>query len=219
MKQHRIYEIQQQCYECQKCPLGQKRVDGHDPHVFGSGHVNADFMFVGEAPGADEVRLKRPLVGRSGCFYENRILKGIELERSHVYTTNAVLCRPNEKNRTPFPGEIELCRNHLDAQILLINPKLIITLGNAPLYSVCEVRGITKKHGVLRWSRVWSDGRRIPVFPMFHPAYCLRGSGLTEMADDISKLKKLASGLVTGSIYVEEDIRTLCDLEGAACIS
>lgn len=213
---HKIYELQQQCHECRRCPLGQKQVDGQDPHVFGSGHVNATVMFVAEAPGAEEVRLGRPLVGRSGQFYENRILKGAGLERSQVYTTNAALCRPNEKNRTPFPGEMEICRDHLDAQILLVRPRLIVTLGNAPLYSVCETQGITKKRGSLRWSRPWSDGRRVPVLPMFHPAYCLRGSGLKEMAEDIEKLGRWARGLMAGSIFIEEDVRCLCDMTSAA---
>lgn len=219
MTQHKIYELQQQCYDCRRCPLGQKQVDGLDPHVFGSGHVNAAVMFVAEAPGAEEVRLKRPLVGRSGQFYENRILKDAGLERSQVYTTNAVLCRPSEKNRTPFPGEMEICRDHLDAQILLVNPKLIVTLGNAPLYSVCETQGITKKRGALRWSREWSNGQRVAVLPMFHPAYCLRGSGLNEMAEDIGLLGRLARRLAGGmmdEIKAVEDIRTLCDLTSAA---
>jgi len=218
--EHPIFDLQRRCYECCECVLGRRAVDGADPHVFGSGNVNAEIMFVGEAPGADEVRMKRPLVGRSGQFYESRILEPAGLRRSEVYTTNAVLCRPNEKNRTPFPTEMELCAPHLDAQILLVKPRLIVTLGNAPLFAVCGTTGITKKRGRLRWSKAWSDGEAIPVLPMFHPAYCLRGSGLKEMEEDVATLRKL-SGMARAKgalaeIQAAEDLRTLCDLEAAA---
>jgi uracil-DNA glycosylase family 4 len=182
-----------------------------DPHVFGSGNVNARVMFVGEAPGADEVIQKKPL--------EDRILAPAGLRRSQVYTTNAVLCRPNEKNRTPLPTEIDICRFHLDAQILLVNPSLIVTLGNAPLFAVCETTGITKKRGSPRWSREWSNGECVPVLPMFHPAYCLRGSGLEEMAKDVEQLRRFSSLLHGGAvdeIVGKEDLRTLCDLGVAA---
>lgn len=155
-------------------------------------------MFVGEAPGYDETVHKAPLVGAAGRFFEKNILIPAGLNRNDVYITNAVLCRPNEKNRTPFLGEIEECRFHLDEQIVLVSPKLIVTMGNAPLYSVCEEQGITKKRGVLRWSRTWSNGKKIPVLPLFHPAFCLRGSGLKETRQDVEYLSKLASEIAMG---------------------
>jgi len=158
-------------------------------------------MFLGEAPGAEEVLQRIPLVGRAGKFFEANILLPAGLCRERVYITNSVLCRPN-KNRTPFLGEIEECRIHLDAQILLVSPKLIVTLGNAPLYAACEEDRITQKHGVLRWSREWSDGRKIPVFPMFHPAYCLRGSGLAEMKQDVEMLTDLVKKITAGEVLL-----------------
>jgi len=219
MEDHSVYGLRKACYECRDCPLGRREVDGLDPHVFGSGHVSARVMFVGEAPGAEEVKRKAPLVGRSGQFYETRILAGAGLERKDVWTTNGALCRP-ANNRTPFLGEMEACRRHLDAQVMMVRPFLIVTLGNAPLYAVCDTRRITRKRGSLRWSRTWSDGRKIPVFPMFHPAYCLRGSGLKEMEEDIARLKRLVvemySGSAVGEIRAQEDMRTLCDLTVAA---
>jgi len=173
-------------------------VEGLDPHVFASGKPDADVMFVGESPGKTETERHAPLVGAAGQFFEANILVPAGLSRQSVYITNSVLCRPNEKNRTPFFGEIEECREHLDAQVLLVSPKLIVVLGNAPLFGVCDEQGITKKRGELRWSRTWSDGRKFPVLPMFHPAYCLRGSGLAEMRQDVQLLADLAADIAAG---------------------
>lgn len=190
----KILELKERCYSCKECPLGRRTVDGLDPHVFGSGNLRAKIMVVAEAPGANEVAKKRPLIGRAGQFYNEKILGVAGLKREGVYTTNAALCRPNEKNRNPLPGELETCLPLLDAQVVLINPELIITLGNIPLYSVCDIppAGITKIHGVVRESRKWSDGQTRNVFPMFHPAYCLRGSGLKEIEEDARILGELA---------------------------
>ena len=182
MTDHEVFRLRQACYDCRDCPLGRRLICDLDPHVFASGHVGARIMFVGEAPGREEVEQKVPLVGRAGKFFEDHILAPAGLARKVVYITNSVLCRPDENNRTPFPGEIEECRKHLDAQVLMVSPKLIVALGNSLLYSLCEEQRITRSRGKLRWSRPWSDGRRILVLPMFHPAYCLRGSGLEETA-------------------------------------
>jgi DNA polymerase len=184
-----IIELQKRCYDCCDCSLGSKKVEGEDPHVFAHGRADADIMFIGEAPGRDEVIKRIPLVGRAGNFFNTRILGGAGLEREEVYVTNAVLCRP-DNNRTPHFHELEACKKHLDAQVMLISPKLLVTMGNAPLYSTCGTQGITKEREIgMRLSNAWSDGRKIPVLPLFHPAYCLRGSGLKEMGYDVSVLR------------------------------
>ena len=193
-----VLELKQKCYNCKECPLGRKMVDGLDPHVFSGGHVKSEIMFIGEAPGSEETKAKRPLVGRAGKFFDTKILGVAGIERPNVFVTNAVLCRPNEKNRTPLPAEIEICRHHLDAQICLLNPKLLVTLGNVPLYSVCDAKGITKMRGKLTLSRKWSNGIKIPTLPIFHPSYCLRGSGLQEMNEDALLINKLYQFLVKG---------------------
>jgi len=211
MDDHPIYSLRQACYDCRDCPLGNRLVNGLDPHVFAGGNIHASIMFVGEAPGAEEVRQKRPLVGRSGWFYENHILAGAGLFRRSVYTTNAVLCRPDEKNRTPNSSEIDACRRHLDAQVLFVRPKLIVTLGNAPLYALCGIGGITKYRGKLRNSNPWSDGSITKVFPMFHPAYCLRGSGLKETKEDYEALGRMALEFEQ-SIAGKEDVRCVQEL-------
>ena len=200
----RVLELKQKCYDCKECPLGRRLVDGSDPHVYASGHVKSPVFFIGEAPGSDEVKLKKPLVGRAGQFFDNRILSVASIERRNVFATNAVLCRPNEKNRTPLPAEVEICRHHLDAQICLLEPKLLVTLGNVPLLSVCEMKGITKKRGTLVWSREWSNGKRIPTFPIFHPSYCLRGSGLVEMRADALTIGQLYKKVQNGNDLNQE---------------
>lgn len=182
-----VLELKNKCYNCKECPLGRKEVDGRDPHVFAGGYVKSKIFFIGEAPGKQETIEKRPLVGRAGKFFETKILGAAGLKRSDVFITNSTLCRPSG-NRTPLPVEIETCRFHLDAQICLLQPKLLITMGNVPLLSCCEVTGITKERGKLKWSREWSNGLKVPVFPMFHPSYNIRGSGLKETHEDALKI-------------------------------
>ena len=195
-----VAALKEACYACRECPLGRRLVDGLDPHVFAAGCARRGVVFfVGEAPGGTEVVMKRPLVGKAGAFYEKSILGASGISRGGIWTTNAVLCRPNESNRTPLPAEIELCRPHLDAQICLLEPRLLIPMGNVPLYGVCDTFGITAARGRLRWSRIWSNGTRIPVFPIFHPAYCGRGSGLEEMRTDAAMIGELVRKLEGGS--------------------
>lgn len=194
-------DLREKCYSCRECPLGGKLVDGLDPHVFAGGRITSPFVFIAECPGAEEVKGKRPLnpPGRSGVFYNEHILAPLGLAREDVYTTNTVLCRTNEKNRTPLEAEILLCRPHLDAQLVLLDPKLIVTMGNVPLYGLCEINGgITKIRGQLRMSRKWSNGRAYPVFPIYHPSYVLRGSGRAELETDIANLRMLVEKVKSG---------------------
>lgn len=194
----KVIELKKKCYDCKDCPLGRREVDGLDPHVYSSGYVKSKVFFVAEAPGKNETIEKVPLVGRSGKFYENKILGVAGLERNKVFTTNSVMCRPNEKNRTPLPAEVEICRQHLDAQICLLKPSLLITMGNVALNTCCEITRIMKNRGKLRWSREWSNGMKIPVFPIYHPSYCIRGSGLKEMEEDAKKIGELYRLLESG---------------------
>lgn len=206
-----IIKLKEKCYNCKECPLGRRTVSGLDPHVFGSGNITSKIVVVAEAPGYDETVKKRPLAGRSGVFYDEKILKVANLIRKNVYTTNSILCRPNEKNRNPLFSELDACFPLLDAQISLIKPNLIVTLGNIPLYSVCDIApsGITKLHGIIRFSRKWSDNIIRTVFPMFHPAYCLRGSGLKEMEADARALGFLTHSFIKSSSKLAE----FCDVK------
>lgn len=118
--------LKKSCYSCRKCILHEH--PEYDPHVFAVGNVAADVFFVGEAPGADEVRLKKPLVGKSGRIFNEVVLGGLGLKREQAWITNTVLCRP-PNNRRPEKEEIEACSSHLACQFELIKPKLAVALG------------------------------------------------------------------------------------------
>lgn len=188
----KILKLKEKCYACEACPLG--RQNGLDPHVFASGKLSSKIMFIGEAPGADEQRMKKPFVGREGKFWESKVLEVAGLNRRNVYITNSVKCRP-KGNRTPLPAEIEICRQYLDEEIRILRPKLLIPMGNIPLQSCCDILGITKHRGKLRMSRVWSDGSQVLVFPITHPAFGLRGAGLKETYIDAKNIGVLYRAL------------------------
>lgn len=192
-----IYRLKEQVYACKKCPLGRDLVDGLDPHVFACGRVPAKIMLTGEAPGADEVIQKKPFVGRAGQFLINNILAIAELSRDEVFITNSVHCRP-EGNGKPLPAELKLCRPYLNAEIVLNDPKLIVAFGNYAVQQLCDRTGITKLRGKLINSREWSNGKVYPVFPMFHPSYNLRGSGLQESKKDAWTLREYSKLIKDG---------------------
>src|SRR5690349_19428618 len=129
--------------DCTRCP---QLASTRTTVVFGAGHADADLMFVGEAPGANEDRQGLPFVGQAGKLLDT-LLEEIGLERSQVFVANVLKCRP-PGNRDPQPGEIESCEPYLFRQIELIEPKVLCTLGN---FSTKLLRGdstgITRVHG------------------------------------------------------------------------
>ena len=135
--------------------------------VFGVGNPDADLMFVGEGPGADEDIQGEPFVGRAGQKL-NEMIKAIGFERSEVYIANVVKCRP-PGNRDPQPDEVATCSPFLFQQIEAIKPKVLVTLGAPATRLLCNTSiGITRLRGN------WQEFRGIPVMPTFHPAYLLR---------------------------------------------
>jgi DNA polymerase len=151
---------------CTRCRLHQSRTQV----VFGEGDPHADLMFVGEAPGFHEDRQGIPFVGPSGQLL-NRLLEGIGLRRQDVYIANVVKSRP-PGNRDPQPDEIAACRPWLDAQIRLIDPKVVVTLGNFAARTLLETTtGITR----LRGQTYPFQGR--VLLPTFHPAAALHAQG------------------------------------------
>ena len=135
--------------------------------VFGEGNPKAELMFIGEAPGADEDAKARPFVGAAGRLLD-KIIEAIGLKREDVYITNVVKCRP-PNNRKPTVEEIESCEPFLFREIDVIKPKMIVTLGATPLFSLLRVKeGITKVRGH------FYSFHDIPVMPTFHPAFLLR---------------------------------------------
>ena len=151
---------------CTRCRLHQSRTQV----VFGQGDPHADLMFVGEAPGFHEDRQGIPFVGPSGQLL-NRLLEGIGLRRQDVYIANVVKSRP-PSNRDPLPDEIAACRPWLDAQVRLVDPKVVVTLGNFAAKTLLETTtGITRLRG-----RTYPFQGRV-LLPTFHPAAALHAQG------------------------------------------
>jgi DNA polymerase len=170
---------------CTRCPLA----EGRTQVVFGNGSADADLMFVGEAPGAHEDRQGLPFVGRAGQLLDE-LLGGIGLSRGEVFVTNVLKSRP-PGNRDPQPEEIEACRPYLDRQIELIEPVVIATLGNfATKLLTRSSAGITRVHGTPQEHEI--GGRRVQVYPLFHPAAALRTPSVKQqLADDFARLPEL----------------------------
>jgi DNA polymerase len=155
--------------------------------VFGEGDANAAVMFVGEAPGQNEDRLKRPFVGRGGQLLD-RMIAAIGWRRGDVYITNIVKRRPPE-NRDPSPEEIAAYRPYLAQQIAIVNPKIIVTLGRFAMNYFLPMAKITRDRG--RAFRV--DGRI--VVPVLHPAAALRSTEMMRaFEEDFGKLPAIVSG-------------------------
>ena len=151
---------------CTKCKLAQ----GRTQVVFGDGSPDADLLFIGEGPGFHEDKQGVPFVGAAGQLL-NRMLGEIGLAREDVYIANIVKCRP-PGNRDPQPDEIEACTPWLVEQISLIQPRVIVTLGNfATKYVLSTATGITRLRGQVH------DWHGRTVIPTFHPAAILHGGG------------------------------------------
>jgi uracil-DNA glycosylase family 4 len=167
------------------CPLAETRTK----IVFGSGNADADLMFVGEAPGAEEDRRGKPFVGRAGKLLD-RLLEEIGLSREQVFIANVLKCRP-PGNRDPLPNEIEECSPYLFRQVELIEPLVVCTLGNfaTKLLSGAPT-GITKVHG--RPQERELGGRAVRLVPLFHPAAALRTESVLEvLRADFARLPDL----------------------------
>ena len=164
---------------CEKCGLCRGRINV----VPGEGDPNADLMFIGEGPGAEEDRQGRPFVGRSGELL-TKMIHAIGLERSEVYICNVVKCRP-PANRDPAPEEAETCLPYLRAQVALVRPKVIALLGRvACQYTLREHISITRDHGR------WFERTGVWMMPTFHPAALLRDPAKKRDAwEDFQKLR------------------------------
>ena len=166
--------VYEQARGCEKCPqLAATRTTV----VFGSGNADADLMFVGEAPGANEDKQGLPFVGQAGKLLE-KLLGEIGLARSEVFIANCLKCRP-PGNRDPHPNEIEACQDYLWRQIDLIEPRVLCTLGN---FSTKLLRGdptgITRLHGREEVRRI--GPRRVRLYPIYHPAAALYTPSMLE---------------------------------------
>jgi uracil-DNA glycosylase family 4 len=184
-RRERLVEVYREASECLKCPLSETRTKV----VFGAGNADADLLFVGEAPGADEDRRGLPFVGRAGGLLD-QLLDGIGLSRDEVFIANTIKCRP-PGNRDPQPAEIEACRPYLFGQVELIEPKVVATLGNfATKLLTGNPTGITRVRGTPQVHEL--GGRKVFVFPLLHPAAALRTPKMKELlVEDFDRLREL----------------------------
>ncbi len=161
--------------------------------VFGEGNIDAEILFIGEAPGAEEDKQVRPFVGRSGQLLRKMIREN-GLNEEDVYITNIVKRRPPE-NRDPTPKEIESYKPYLKRQIEIINPKVIVTLGRFPMNYFLPEAKITRDQGKLFEEK--NSGYYL--VPMFHPAAAIRGvapmpifeAGFRNLPNIIKRVDKL----------------------------
>jgi len=156
-------ELEEAINGCNKCKLCSGRIN----IVFGTGNINADIMFIGEGPGADEDIQGEPFVGKAGQLM-NKAFEALDIKREEVYIANIVKCRPPQ-NRNPEQDEANACMDYLRNQVLLIKPKIIVLLGSVALKNILgEEYGITNSRGK------WIEKKGIWYLPTFHPAALLR---------------------------------------------
>jgi uracil-DNA glycosylase len=192
-RRERLVGLYKEASTCTLCPLSQGRTNV----VFGNGNADADLMFVGEAPGAEEDRQGLPFVGRAGGLLDE-LLAGIGLSRGDVFVANVLKCRP-PGNRDPQPNEIDTCRPYLEQQIELIEPRVIGTLGNFATKLLTQSNvGITRVRGTPQVHTL--GGRTLFVMPLLHPAAALRTPSLVEtLREDFAKLPELITTPVPGA--------------------
>src|SRR5215218_6852283 len=167
-RREELKAVWRQAQSCTKCP--QLAATRHTV-VFGSGNADADLMFVGEAPGANEDKQGLPFVGQAGRLLDT-LLGEIGMSRPEVFVVNTLKCRP-PGNRDPLPGEIDACQDYLFRQLELIEPRVVCTLGNfaTKLLRADPGTGITRLHGREEVRRI--GPRAVRLYPLYHPAAAL----------------------------------------------
>ena len=175
-----LSQLADQIRVCKRCDLAKGRTNA----VPGDGPENAEIMMIGEGPGFHEDRQGKPFVGAAGNLLDE-LLKDINLDRSKIFITNVVKCRPPQ-NRDPLPDEMEACKSYLDRQIELLKPKIIITISRFamarwfPDKKIGEIHGKPKKFG------------NLVVLPMYHPAAALhQGSLKPVLKEDFGKIPQI----------------------------
>jgi len=172
-------QLLQDCCACEACELHKSRTNC----VFGTGNVNADILFVGEAPGENEDKTGTPFVGRAGQLLD-KFLFAVDIPRESVYIANILKCRP-PKNRDPLPAEEDACMDFLRRQVKLIQPKIIVCLGRiAAMRLIRPDFKITKEHGE------WVERGNFLITAVYHPALLLRDPRKKEeMLADMKKIR------------------------------
>jgi uracil-DNA glycosylase len=169
-------ELRERALACRKCA---HLASSRKSVVFGVGNIDAELMFVGEAPGADEDEQGEPFVGKAGQLL-TKIIQAMGLQRESVYIANILKCRPDTPgqstgNRKPTPAEMQTCIPFLHEQIDLIRPKVIVGLGGTAIEGL-----LGKTIGITRLRGNWQTYRGTPLMPTYHPAYLLRNQAPSE---------------------------------------
>lgn len=174
--------LAEQAAGCTRCRLCETRTNV----VFGVGSGKSGLLFVGEGPGREEDLRGEPFVGRSGQLLDRLVHEELSLDRSSCYIANVVKCRP-PGNRDPEPDEIAACAPYLEGQLALLDPKVVVTLGNVATRALL---GTTEGVSSLRGRAHPWRGR--VLVPTFHPAYALRGGGVVtaQMRADLVRAKR-----------------------------
>jgi uracil-DNA glycosylase family 4 len=178
-----LADVEREALSCTRCPLSQGRTNV----VFGVGDPTSDLMLVGEGPGAQEDLQGEPFVGRSGKLLDQLVQEELGMTRERFYIANVLKCRP-PGNRDPLPGEIASCRPYLEAQLDLVDPRVVVTLGNFATKLLLRTNeGINRVRG-----RAYPF-RRGYLVPTFHPAAVLRSGGesVARMRADLVRAKQL----------------------------
>lgn len=173
-------QLEADANQCRKCKLCQNRTNV----VFGTGNKQADLMFIGEGPGADEDKQGIPFVGKAGKLM-NMAFEAIGLKREDVYIANVVKCRP-PGNRNPEDDEATACLNYLRNQVILVKPKIVVLLGSVALKNI-----LGKEYGITASRGKWVEKRGIWYMPTWHPAALLRDEN--KKIDFIMDLKEVMS--------------------------
>lgn len=201
---NRLVEMNQLAAEistCSRCQLHLSRKKS----VPGEGNIATKILFIGEGPGLNENESGRPFVGQAGNFL-NELLSMAKVNRSDVFITNVVKCRP-PSNRDPMPEELSACAVFLDKQIEIINPLVIVTLGRFSMAKYFPFQRISMIHGQGHWI-----GDRL-VVPMFHPAAALHQPNLrTSILHDFTLLPNYLKEAAARIITTEEEKRIAADL-------
>jgi uracil-DNA glycosylase len=186
-RREELKAVWRQANACTKCP---QLASTRTTVVFGSGDADADLMFVGEAPGANEDKQGLPFVGQAGKLLDT-LLGEIGMTRADVFVVNVLKCRP-PGNRDPLPGEIDNCQDYLFRQLELIEPRVVCTLGNfaTKLLRADPGTGITRLHGREELRQI--GPRVVRLYPLYHPAAALyTRSMLDVLRADFARIPEL----------------------------
>lgn len=171
-------ELEKSIINCKKCKLCNNRKN----IVFGVGNKNAEIMFIGEGPGADEDSQGIPFVGKAGKLM-NKAFQGLGIKREEVYIANIVKCRP-PNNRVPEADESKACLDYLRNQVILVKPKIIVLLGSTALKNI-----LGEEYKISRERGKWIEKNGIKYMPTWHPAALLRDeSKKLEFWEDLKEI-------------------------------